>query len=368
MKSVMGNLPRKISLVLGSLRTGGAERAMVNLANGFSARGVQTDMVVVEEKGEFLSALNKGVTLHHLGGSRARNSVGAFYRYLKSHSPEVIIAVQPHIQWMVIAAVMLSRWKGILILNEQSTFSLNNEQRISHFVSSLLFRRADAISVVSKGAAADFGKMFPSLSKKVVVIPNPVFSDDILKRREEKVSHPYFDDKKFPVILAAGRLEKVKNYIFLLDAFSILLQNTEARLIILGEGEERRSLEQHVEELGITERVSLPGNVNNPFAFMSRCDVFALSSEYEGLPSVLIEALACGCNIVSTDCPNGPAEILDHGRFGRLVTPGDKFAFAEALRKSIFTRKTESERINRAKEFGIEKITSQYVGLINQLQ
>lgn len=358
----------KITLVIGSLRTGGAERAMVNLSSGLLNSGCDVEIVVVEKTGDFLSSVSEKVNVFDLGMKRARNSVGAFRKYLKEHSPDVIIVAQTHVQLMVLTAVKISRWKGKLILNEQSTFSSNTTNGIYRFFVKQMFGRADAITVVSHGAADDFSEQYPEFKNKIQVIANPVFTDNILTLKNENVVHPFFENANYPVILAAGRLSKEKNFIFLLRAFSLLLKKTKAYLIIIGEGEERRSLLNEGLKLGILPNVSLPGNVSNPYAYMSRCSVFALTSTYEGLPGVLIEALACGCNIVSVDCKNGPAEILSNGKFGTLVTAQDPEVFSGELYKSLTAGKQEEMKLTRARDFGIGKIAKEYLTLIDRLR
>ncbi len=358
----------KITLVIGSLRTGGAERAMVNLSAGLLNNGCDVEIVVVEKTGDFLSLVNEKVNVYDLGMKRARNSVGAFRKYLKENSPDVIIAAQTHVQLMVLTAIKISRWKGKLILNEQSTFSANTTNGIYRFFVKQMFGRADAITVVSQGAAGDFSEQYPEFKNKVQVIANPVFTENILSLKNENVVHPFFENANYPVILAAGRLSKEKNFIFLLRAFSLLLKKTKANLIIIGEGEERRSLLNEGLKLGILPYVSLPGNVNNPYAYMNRCSVFALTSTYEGLPGVLIEALACGCNIVSVDCKNGPAEILSNGKYGTLVTSPDPEVFSGELYKSLNAGKQEELKLTRAREFGIDKIAKEYLTLIDRLK
>ena len=358
----------KITLVIGSLRIGGAERAMVNLSTGLMNSGCDVEIVVVEKTGDFLSLVNEKVNVYDLGMKRARKSIGAFRKYLKERSPDVLIVAQTHVQLMVLTAIKISQWKGKLILNEQSTFSTNTTNGIYRFLVKQMFGRADAISVVSLGSANDFAERFPEFKNNVQVIANPVFNENILSLKNENVVHPFFENSNYPVILAAGRLSKEKNFIFLLQAFSLLLKKTKAYLIIIGEGEERRSLLNEGLKLGILPHVSLPGNVSNPYAYMNRCSVFALTSTYEGLPGVLIEALACGCNVVSLDCQHGPAEILSNGLYGTLVTSSDPEVFSGELYKSLYAGKQEEMKLTRVRDFGIDKIAMEYLGLIERLK
>ncbi len=363
----MGSSGKRIAIVMASFRVGGAERAMINLANGFQKNGMKVEMVVVEKEGDFFTLLNKDIPVHELDKKRARNSLFVFRRYLALELPDVLIVTQTHVQVMVLLTLLFKRWKGRLILNEQSTFTSNTTGRMLRLLASALFKRANAITVVSQGAAENFSANFPSLKEKISVIPNPVFSDDILKLKEEEVNHPFFHLKKIPIVLAAGRLSPEKNYKYLLLAFSYVLKKCEARLIILGEGSEKKELLDFAKKLGILPCISFHGNVNNPYAFMNRCNVFTLSSTYEGLPSVLIEALACGCNIVSTDCPHGPSEILNKGQLGVLVSQNNPEKYAEAIMSMFYAERNVDVKLKRARDFSVERITNMYCDLIHRL-
>jgi glycosyltransferase involved in cell wall biosynthesis len=358
----------RVSLVIGSFRIGGAEMAFVNLANGFYSRGVKVEVVCLEKTGELLSRLHGDPAVYSLEKKHARSGIFAFVKYLKEKNPDVLIVAQLHIQLMVMMSRLLSGWKGKIILNEQSTFSSNNKNYLFKFLASLLFRPVNAVTAVSRGAMKDLSNAFPFLKNRIRVVYNPVYSPAIMKLKDELVLHPFIAKKKCPVILAAGRLTSAKNYALLISAFSEVVKVKQAKLIILGEGEGRPELEEKIRSLSLSEDVSLPGNATNPWAFMNGCDVFVLSSLYEGLPSVLIEALACGCNIVSVDCPHGPAEILDNGKYGMLVPVNDGQAMATAILKSISTPDHIEGKKEQAEKFSIEKITNEYLKLIDELK
>lgn len=177
--------------------------------------------------------------------------------------------------------------------------------------------------------------------------------------------HPFFGgaDK---VIVAVGRLHPQKDFLTLIRAFHLLQQQLQCKLVILGEGEQRRSLEAEVARLGLTESVALPGHVGAPGSYLAHADLFALSSQYEGFPTVLIEALACGCPVVSTDCPTGPHEILEGGRFGPLVAVGDPAALAEAMRATLQAPLAAATLMERGRTFSIEAATDRLLGVIEQ--
>ena len=188
----------------------------------------------------------------------------------------------------------------------------------------LLLRYADVVIANSRGAADDLVGAAPNLAPQVTrVIHNPVVWPELAEKAVEPVDHPWFQDSSLPVVLAAGRLVPVKDYPTLLEAFAnVVLKVRLARLVVLGEGPERAALRLLVEDLGIEDAVDFPGFVSNPYSYMSRAKLFALSSLYEGSPNVLVQAMACGTPVVSTDCPSGPREILRDGALGRLGPSG----------------------------------------------
>jgi glycosyltransferase involved in cell wall biosynthesis len=193
------------------------------------------------------------------------------------------------------------------------------------------YKWARAIIAVSEGVARELREIDRGLSPLIKVIGTPVISDEMLRLAEEQPDHPWFRTGEPPVILGAARLQAHKGFLTLVRAFAKVRRSRSARLVILGEGPERKNLEAEIMRLGIVSDVSLPGFCHNPFAYMKRARAFALSSEYEGLPNVLIQAMAFGIPVVSTDCNCGPAEILAGGAYGTLVRVGDVDAMAAAL-------------------------------------
>jgi glycosyltransferase involved in cell wall biosynthesis len=164
----------------------------------------------------------------------------------------------------------------------------------------------------------------------VHVVYNPVVAPDLRSQSEEPTGDPWFDEQ-IPVLLAAGRLVHAKGFDLLLEAVARVRRQAPCRLIILGDGPLRGDLSARCKDLGIADAVKLLGFVANPFAFMRRCSAFVLPSRFEGLPGVLIQAMACGAAVVAADCPFGPSEIVISGESGILVPPEDPGALAEAL-------------------------------------
>lgn len=201
----------------------------------------------------------------------------------------------------------------------------------------------------------------------ITTIYNPVVDSALELKMAEPPDHPWLVDDGAPVILSAGRLARLKDYPTLIKAFSHLTARRPCRLIILGEGRMRNRIENLIRDLNLVDRVSLPGWVENPFMYMSRASLFVMSSRHEGLPGVLVEALACGCPCVSTDCPSGPAEILRNGQIGPLVPMGDEFALAEAMERTL-TRPPDADVLRkRAADFSANAAVRAYEKLISTI-
>jgi glycosyltransferase involved in cell wall biosynthesis len=228
-----------------------------------------------------------------------------------------------------------------LFLREDNTLSLvfynskSFKTKVIPFLVKLLYSYADLVVAVSSGVKDDLKKFTKLPENKIKVIYNPVITQDIFIKAKEPFDHPWFAEDCPPVILGVGRLTKEKDFPTLLKAFVLVRKEIDSRLVILGEGEERKNLEKLAKELGIEEFLWMPGFVDNPYKFMSKASVFVLSSIYEGLPTVLIEALALGCQVVSTDCKSGPREILDDGKSGKLVPAGNYKELAHAIKEIL---------------------------------
>jgi glycosyltransferase involved in cell wall biosynthesis len=229
-----------------------------------------------------------------------------------------------------------------------------------------LYPLADAVVACSKGVAEDLVQNMKVPRERVHVIYNPT-DPEIEAKAQEPVDHPWFKNSKIPVILCVARLAPEKDLPTLIRAFSIVRKERPAKLVILGEGSERAKLEALVKELGLDGDVWMPGFVDNPFKFMKRATVFALSSRFEGFGMVIAEALAVGTPVVSTDCPSGPAEILGEGKWGKLVPVGDHEKLAEAILETIENPPDREKLKERGRDFSLDRIGQQYLQLITEL-
>ena len=363
-------LEKRISLFLPSLRGGGAERVMVNLAWGFVERGFKVDVVLARAEGPYLSELPPEARVIDLKAQRVLYSLPGLIRYLRRERPQALLSTLSHANIVAIWARALARVQVRLVIREANTPSpsaegaLSIRGRLMPLLMRLFYQYADAVVAVSRGVAEDLKKVAALPEAKLHVIYNPVITPDLFKKAEEALDHPWFAPGQPPVVLGVGRLTAQKDFATLIRAFALVRKTREARLLILGEGEDRPKLETLVKELGLENDVALPGFVENPFKYMKRAAVFVLSSRWEGLPNVLIQALALGTPVVATDCPSGPREILENGTRGCLVPVGCPEPLAQAILTTLETR-VSPELVSSIERFELFRVTEQYLAAMD---
>ncbi len=299
----------------------------------------------------------------------------ALVRYLRLHRPAAIVSAGDYANLCAVWARRVAGTETQVVVSHHNLISAhlsNHTERVGKRRARLalgLFRHtlrlADAIVSVSGGAGDDLSRVAGIPRERIATIYNPVVFPDLPTLAKAPLHHPWCLPGFPPVILGAGRLVDQKDFSTLIRAFARVRRRRPARLVILGEGEERARLEALAAALGVAEDVALPGFVSNIFAWMSRARVFALSSKWEALPNVLIEALACGCPVVSTDCPAGPSEILSAGEFGALVPVGDDAALAMAIAAALDGPPPKERLIERGAWFTAERAAEQYVRLMS---
>jgi glycosyltransferase involved in cell wall biosynthesis len=328
---------RRLAIFTADMSGGGAERAMMKLAGGIAHRGYDVDLVLGSAHGHHLDELSDRVRVVDLGAERVVTCLPALVRYLRRDRPAVMLTSLNHVNIVGLWARRLAGVETRVVVNEQNTLSREapNSPRRRHRLVPRLARRfypwADDIVAVSEGAADDLVRAIGIGEQRVTVVPNPIVTPELRSMAAEPVDDPWFADDGGPVALAVGRFTQQKDFPTLLRAVAAARARLPVRLLILGDGPERARLEALVSELGLQDAVRLPGWVVNPYPYMARADAFVLSSRWEGLPSVLIEALFCGAPVVATDCPSGPMEILEGGRHGLLVPVGDVGALADGI-------------------------------------
>ncbi|BAY13951.1 glycosyltransferase [Calothrix sp. NIES-2098] len=357
---------KRLAIFVHSLYGGGAERAMLNLARGFSQQGIQVDLVLLRVEGNYLSQLPPEVKIVDLGGGRLWQCFPALVRYLQQEKPSVMLSTLDDTNIAALWARRLVGSKTRLVVNVQNTISQdakNAKQLKTRFMPQLVrwfFPWADAVVPVSYGVAEDLMQI--GVSKECIqIVPNPVVTPNVFQKAQEEVDHPWFSPNQPPVILGVGRLNRQKDFHTLIRAFALLRRQRPARLVILGEDEgEEAALRTLIQELNLTEDVDLPGFVSNPYAYMAKSAVFVLSSLFEGLPSVLIEAMAVGTPVIATNCQSGPLEILDNGKYGKLVDVGDASGLATAILETLKAPLDSDVLRQRGNEFSLERSLAQY--------
>jgi glycosyltransferase involved in cell wall biosynthesis len=357
-----------IALFLPSMRGGGAERMMMNLARGFAGIGLQVDLVLAKAEGPYLSEVPECVRVVDLNARRVLYSLPPLVQYLRRERPEVMLSTLSHANIVALWAWRIAAVPLRLVVREATTASVSAadapilREKLMPLLMRTFYPWADGVVAISHGVAEDLINRMGISAEHVRVIYNPVVTPDLLAEAEESLNHPWFSHGEPPVILGIGRLTKEKDFPILIQAFELVRRVYPARLVILGEGEERPRLEALVQKLGIKSDVDLPGFVENPYKYMKRSGVFVLSSKYEGFGNVLVEAMACGTPVVATACPGGPAEILDGGRWGLLVPVGDAQEMAKAMTLVLQGYRIDAK--TRSLEFSLNHIVRQYAKIL----
>lgn len=387
------------ALFLPSLAGGGVARTMLHLAEAFVRRGSRVDLVLCQKTGPYVDHIPRGVEVVTLSRSwqgrlwalsadyaacgalllpillpyKSQQTVPylpALVRYLQRRRPTALLAAKTPAN---LAALWARRLAGVstrVVISERTTLSREvggRKQWRWRFIVPVIRRVypwADAIVSVSQGVADDLALVANLPREAIRTIYNPTVHPQIAEKARAPLEHPWFAPGAPPVVLGVGRLEEQKDFPTLLRAFARVRATRRLRLVILGEGRKRRELETLAATFGVAADVALPGFVGNPYAYMARAAVFVLSSTWEGIANVLIEALACGCPVVSTDCPSGPAEVLANGRYGLLVPVGDEAALARAIVTVLDTPPDRDALRARAASFSVERAVEEYLAVL----
>lgn len=402
---------RRVAFLLDNLAGGGAEKVILNLAGGFAGLGHPVDVLVGKMEGALCDRIPGNVKVVPLKASsslwgilyalfvdpaslryvvrmsiQARKLPGTFrfmpavVDYLKTAHPAGLLAALPRAN---INAVLAKRGSGgstRVIVGVHVNYSVQQQEDQAgdkpgdgHMQPLVrrYYRQADAVVAVSKGVADDSSGYLGLPRDRVTAIYNPIATRDIQVLARENTSHPWFESGNVPVILSIGRFAAQKDFPLLLRAFARLREKLPVRLVLLGGDEtsaeqclQRQGLADLAERLGVRDDFDMPGFVDNPFSYMRQAALFVLSSRYEGFGNVLVEALLCGCPVVSTNCPSGPAEILDNGKYGRLVPIGDEAELAEAIRWTLANPPDKAFLRARGEQFSVDNALERYRGLI----
>ena len=353
-----------------SLFGAGGQRSMLNLAHGIAERGYAVDLVLAQAEGAFRAEVRRSVRVVDLKASRALTSLPGLVRYLRREQPEAMLSVFGYVNIIALWAWRLANVRTRLLVNEQNTVSWEAGHASSWRgrLTPRLIRRfypwAHGIVVVSHGVRDDLADVTSIPRERITVIYNPsVVGAEVRQKAQAPLDHPWFKPDQPPVLLAVGRLHVQKDYPTLIRAFAQVRKTRPVRLVILGEGRDRAMLQTLINELGLEQDVSLPGFVMNRYAYMARASLFVLSSRWEGLPTVLIEALCCGTPVVSTDCPSGAREILRDGTYGQLVPVGQADTLARAIDTALADQPTPPPP-ESWQPYELQTVVSQYTHLL----
>lgn len=351
---------------------GGTSFSIARLARFLGRRGVRVDIVCHESAAE-QPALTQLPDLVSIVPLRATGKLGitwGLYRHLRYTHPNALLALDTRANLIACRMKWLPSCVGRVFVSLRNSVTGKLGSRRSARDRRLkrtfrgLFRSADGVIAVSHGLAREFADVTGVDVSAIHVIHNLVVDDNLYAQLETRTGHPWLENKTAPVLLGVGRLQDGKDFQTLLRAFALVRRRRASRLIILGEGDSRQPLERLAEELEIAADVSMPGFVENPVAFMRCADVFVSSSRSEAFGMVLAEALAVGCPVVSTDCPSGPAEILDNGSYGVLVDVGDHEAMARAIERTLDAPPPTERLREAAQRFSVETNGQRYMDLL----
>jgi glycosyltransferase involved in cell wall biosynthesis len=361
-------LKERLAFFLPGLYDGGAERIMLNLAEGIASRGYSIDLVLARAEGPFMDDIPDSVRLVDLKATRVLSSTPALVRYLRQERPIALLSIL----YANIVALWARRLAGIplrIILGEHNTLSSvargENDLRLRFYpvIAKWFYPWADGIVAVSGGVADDLAQTIKIPRERIQVIYNPIVTQDLFDKSKALLEHPWFKSGEPPVLLAVGRLTEQKAFDVLIRAFAQARKNHRVRLVILGEGEERLRLDALIREYGLEQDISMPGFVPNPYAYMAHAAAFVLSSRWEGLPTVVVEAMALGIPIISTNCPSGPREILQDGKYGTLVPVEDPSALADAISIGLTANVLRPSR-ESWQPFELECVVDQYINML----
>lgn len=362
--------PKTVFVVL-NLAGGGAERVVVNLLPGLkeALRPGSLEVVQLQPGDDAYGAANHGVPIVRFDAPRLARAIPRLVGYLRKEKPDVVVS---HLTAANIATALAIRLSGCgarqvsvaHLAYDDQVFENQRLARLRRLAAKWAYRRSAAVVAVSRGVAASIREWLGVERPDAMVVYNPIYRPEIEVEAEAAVDERRLPLGAGPLLVAAGRLSPQKDFTTLLEALALVRAKVPARLVILGEGPERETLEARAASLGLGTVVSMPGFLGKPYAYIARADLFVLSSVREGLPTVLIEALALGRPVVATDCPSGPSEILEGGRYGRLVPPKRPEALADAILEALGDSGRAEDRRARGRWFSVESAVKRYAEII----
>ncbi|MEO8085694.1 MAG: glycosyltransferase [Bacteroidota bacterium] len=360
-----------VAFMVGSLRMGGAERMMIHTANQL-AKYVQVSFLSLTGGAELKPELQKNVRLISFEKKKTLAAIPAILKFLKTEKPDVLISTQIHVNLVAMLLKIVFRTKTKIILREATSpgAQFMNFQdvrsRTVKWMVKMLYPKADAIVAICEAVKNNLVEHHFAKMEQVTVIFNPVINQHLIEGMKVETDDEFFH-AGVPVIISSGRLAPVKNFSLLIESFHKLLQKQDARLIIMGEGQERSKLESLISQVHLDRKVKLIGMKQNPFPYLKKSSVYVLTSLFEGLPNALIEAMACGLQLISVDCPGGSGEVLMNGELGKLVPMNNVDALADAMSAAIQNPLPKNLLLEGVKRFDAEKVSVEYLKLVERL-
>lgn len=356
-----------ISLFIHALTVGGAQNRTLAIANGLVARGHRVDLIVSAQGAPSESQLDPRIrfvplaarTSHTIGSGLRRiadlmSAIPALVRYLNAEKPDVLIGMANHVAPVAVFAHALMRKPHSTALVLRASNHITHSATVQGTYLRRLhlqpfWRQADHVIAVSRSVAESLTGGLGIAPERITVLPSPILPDDLAARTRAEPDHPWLHDGSngLPVIVGIGRFVHQKGFDLLIDAFDRVCRQRPCRLLLFGDGPLRDTLKNRISQLGLDELVALPGVTARPYAALSRADLFVLPSRWEGMPAVLIEALATGCPVVAANCPGGVAEVMEDGGIGGLVPPDDIPALADAMFRGL-SHRPDREALRRA--------------------
>jgi glycosyltransferase involved in cell wall biosynthesis len=366
--ALMPEINSRVAFFIGSFGGGGIERISANLAHGFVDLGIQIDLLTSPES-PHIWRMPTTTRIVDLKAPTLYLSLPGLIRYLRQERPDVLLAADHYQNEIALMAKLIAGVPTRVVVSEHNQLSKTAQNatklkgKLAPLFTRCLYPWADGIVAVSQGVANDLADTANIPISRIQTIYNPVISPEMLNSAKEPLEHEWFAPGAPPVILGVGKLESQKDFPNLIRAFAKVRQSQLARLMILGWGPDRPQLEALIKELGLEADVKLPGYMQNPYAYLARSKVFVLSSAWEGLPTVLIEAMALGIPVVSTDCESGPSEILADGKYGYLTPVGDSEALADAILQ-VLSGQLKSLDSSWLAQFDVETATHKYLNIL----
>ncbi len=360
----------KITVVTPLYAIAGVPLAQLRFARTLASRGHEVELVFGSVVSEFKLPEATGFSVIDLGCKNVRSMFFPLIRHFRKSRPQVVFSAEDHLNAVVIMSAIASglkaRISGSSRVTPFDTYSnkIFSKRWILMKLMCILMWRADVLTCVSKDMVAQYRQVFRN-SKHVCVYNIPADAE-FQALADEPVNHPWFEggESSIPTIIAAGRLAPWKGFGDLIHAIALVRAQRSVRLLVLGDGPLRHELQSQIDVLGLADCVQLVGYVENPLKYFSCANVFVLSSHVEGLPNVLLEAMMCGCTPVATDCPTGPREVLDNGRYGYLVKPRDPSSIADGILMAL-DAPVSADLLNQALlPFGEDAVISRHFKLL----